>query len=73
MSNSGDVKSFCTRGLPHSSNEKLNKQAKGLTTNPSLLRRLSKKENFDYNFRFYTCHKKGPAGKNFGLFSPRYS
>ena len=73
MSNSGDVKSFRPRGLPHCLNEKLNKQAAGLMISPSHLRRLSKKENFDYNFRFYTYHKKGPAGKNFGLFSPRYS
>ena len=49
MSNSGDIKSFRPRGLPRSSNKKLNKQATGLMTSPSYLRRLSKEENFDYN------------------------
>ena len=49
MSNSGDIKSFRPRGLPRSSNKKLNKQATCLMTSPSYLRRLSKEENFDYN------------------------
>ena len=113
MSISGDIKSFRPRGLPQSSDEQLNKQATGLMTSLSYLMRLSKKENFDYNFRFYTCRKeflvlflgscsgvqpvslpgrgsfleygyfgkrflygiqkKGPAGKTFGVFSPKYS
>ena len=73
MSNSGDIKSFRPRRLSHSSNEKLNKQATDLMTSPSHLKRLSKKENFDYNFRFYTYNKKGHAGKTFDDFSPRYS
>ena len=68
MSNSGDIKSFRPRGLPHPSNVKLDKQATGLMTSPSHLRRLSKKENFDYNFWFYTYHKKGLAGKTFRVF-----
>lgn len=107
MSNSGGIKSFHPRELPHSSDEKLNIQATGLMTRPSYLRRFSKKQN---NFRFYiyckeflvlflgSCsstqprsrgglleygffdkhyvygiQKKGPAGKTFGIFSPRYS
>ena len=70
MSNSGDIKSFRPRGLLRPSDKKANKRATGLMASPSYLRRLPKKENFDYNFRI---QKKGPAGKTFGVFSPRYS
>ena len=47
MSNSGDIQS--PRGLPHSSDEKLNKQATGLLRSLSYLRRLRKKDNFDFS------------------------
>ena len=55
MSNSGGIKSFHPRELPHSSDEKLNIQATGLMTRPSYLRRFSKKQN---NFRFYIYCKE---------------
>ena len=58
MSNSEDIKSFSPRGLPRSSDEKLNKEATGLMTSSSCLKRLFKKENFDCNFQLQTCHKE---------------